>query len=80
MPEVTYGVGSKIRARFFKANPNTSLAGMQLKFGVSFKEVVGIITDIRGDDPINPSVIRLIVSTDSGNEEVDPKHVVEILS
>lgn len=79
MSEKMYGVGSKIKAKWLQANPKTSLSGMQLKFGATYKEVEGTIVDIRGDHPTAPTVIQLIVSTDSGEEIVDPKNVVEIL-
>lgn len=82
--------GSRIRAQWFEAKL-VSLAGVQDKIGAIPCVVVGTVRHIRGDHPTNPTTIRLYVESDDGlgnpcgkcqvrEIEVDPKHVVEILS
>jgi hypothetical protein len=86
--------GSRIRAEWFKVNdPPSSLAGMQLKFGASRFEVQGVVRHVRGDAPVNPTVVRFYVdpegpwtgpttrppgcSCEREHVEVNPKHVTE---
>jgi len=94
--DITITKGTRIRADWFKANdPPSSLAGMQVKFGATRFEVVGVVRHVRGDDPVNPKTIRFYVDPDHewagpttnppgctcGHPHVaiDPKHVVEVL-
>lgn len=96
MSEVTVNItkGSRIRAEWMKANdPPSSLAGMQLKFGVTRFELVGVVRHVRGDDPVNPTEIRFYVDPDHEwqgptvnlgctcghpHVEVNPKHVTGV--
>lgn len=74
--------GTRIEARWFQANnPPSSLAGMQMKLGVTERVVVGTVTHIRGDRPTNPTKTLLLVKPDDSEEEVqvDPKHVISVL-
>ena len=66
MNEVNVTKGSRIRAEWFKAkmDPPACLAGMQLKFGATRFEVVGVVKHVRGDHPTNPTVIRFYVDPD----------------
>jgi hypothetical protein len=94
LPEGYISKGSRIRAEWFKAqmDPPASLAGMQLKFGATRIAVVGTVKHVRGDDPVNPKVIRFYVDPDHAwtgptvtpegcacghaHVEIDPKHIV----
>jgi hypothetical protein len=60
--------GSRIRAEWAKAktDPPASVAGMMLKFEVSRYAVVGVVRHVRGDDPVNPKVVRVYVDPDPG--------------
>lgn len=52
--------GTKVRAEWFVANdPPSSLAGNQLKFGVTKVEVVGVCAHFRGDQPVTPKEVRI---------------------
>ena len=81
--------GTRIRAHWFACRP-VPLSGMQMKFGATEREVIGVVRHIRGDHPTNPTKTRLYVEADDGlgdpcgkcqvrEVEVDPDHVVEIL-
>lgn len=91
--------GARIRARWTRTYL-PCLAGAQMKMGVDFIEITGTVKHLRGDDPVNPKVVRLYVEVEgpvpdelvltrphgctcnahAGLVEVDPDHVVEILS
>lgn len=81
--------GTRIRAQWFQANdPPSSLAGMQMKLGVTSREVVGTVTHINGyarsqEDHEAGRYLRTTVTVqpDNGGEEIeiDSKHVVEVL-
>jgi hypothetical protein len=81
--------GVKIRAQWFQANdPPSSLAGMQMKLGVTSREVVGTVTHIYGYatsraelEKGNTLRMTVMVKPDDGGEEVevDQKHIVELL-
>jgi hypothetical protein len=88
----TYNIvkGTRIRARWFDAKL-VSLSGVMPKVEATMREVTGTVRHIRGDHPTHPTVTRLYVEADDGlgdacgkcqvrEVEVDPKHVVEILS
>lgn len=61
--------GSKIRAQWFKANnPPSSLAGMQLKFGMTQHQVVGTCRHFRADDPVNPTIVMVYVDPDGPSD------------
>jgi len=63
--------GSRVKARWFQANdPLSSLAGMQMKLGVTEQAVEGVVTHIRADHPINPSRYGVWVQPDGGGPEV----------
>lgn len=75
--------GDRVRARWYdpKLTPPASLAGVQLKFEVTNREVVGVVTHIRGDDPVAPKSIGIWIQPDAGGPEVsvDSKFIVEVL-
>ncbi len=60
-----YNRGDRVRAQWF-ATHLTSLAGVQMKFGATPKEVVGTVRHIRGDHPTNPTEVRVFVDPDEG--------------
>ena len=53
--------GQTIRAEWEDVRP-VALAGMQLKFQASHYVVEGYVAHVRGDDPVNPQVVRLFVT------------------
>lgn len=76
--------GTRLRARWFdaKTSPPASLAGVHLKFSATERVVTGVVTRIRGDDPLKPATVRLWVKPDDGGDDVEirPEWVVEVLS
>jgi len=59
--------GTKVRARWFKANdPMSCLAGMQMKIGVTDVTVSGVCRHFRGDDPVNPTKVEVYIDPDPG--------------
>lgn len=85
--------GSRIRAQWFQAvDPPASLAGMQLKFGATKFDVVGIVRHVRGDHPTAPTQIRFYIdpvgdwdgpttrppgcTCANAHVEVNPDHVI----
>ena len=83
MTEITLRKGTRVRAVWPEARP-TSLAGVQMKFGATSREVTGVVEHLRGDHPTSPSPdsIRLLVRPDGGGPlgDVRPRHVVEVLA
>lgn len=82
--------GTRIRARWWDTKL-VCLSGVQMKAEGTPREVVGIVRHVRGDHPTSPTQTRLYVEAEDGlgspcgtcqvrEVEVDPKHVVEILS
>lgn len=74
--------GSRVRAHWYKANdPPSSLAGMQLKFGVTEQKVIGTITHIWGNHPMNPTKYEIAIQPDGGGPEVVvlPSWIKEVL-
>lgn len=68
---ITLKKGSRVKARWFQANdPPSSLAGMQMKLGVTEKLVEGVVTHIYGDHPTRPTKYEIIVQPDGGGPEV----------
>ena len=75
--------GSRVRAQWFAVqDPPASLSGMQMKVGVTERVVIGVITHVRGDHPITPTVIDIHVQPDEGGPEVilKPEWIKEVLS
>ena len=75
--------GMTVVAKWFQANdPPSSLAGMQMKLGVTEKVVKGVVTHIRGDHPTAPTKIEVHIRPEDGGEEVrvKPEHIVEIVA
>lgn len=72
--------GDRVHARWLQAT-NACLAGMQTKVGVVQREVIGVVTHIRGDHPTNPTTIRVWVKPDGGGDEVivNPDHIVAVI-
>jgi hypothetical protein len=67
--------GTRVRVQFFQAKPigSFSLAGCQLKTTGQFVEVIGTCRHFRGDDPVNPTMVRVYIEAEG---EV-PEHVVQ---
>lgn len=82
MSSVEIKKGSRVRARWFEANPRASPPGVQAKVSATEREVVGVVTRIRGDHPDKPSTVRLWVAPDAGGEDVQiqPDWIVEVVS
>lgn len=57
--------GDKIIAWWLEST-NACLAGAQLKTGSKSHYVVGIVRHVRGNDPVNPTVVRLYVDVTEG--------------
>ena len=60
----------RVRARWFKANPNASLAGVQTKMAATQEDVTGTITHVYGDHPTRPQKFWLSIQPDDGGPEV----------
>lgn len=74
--------GSRVRAHWFQANnPPSSLAGMQMKLGVTERHVIGTITHIWADSPWNPTQYEIAIQPDGGGEEVvvKPSWIKEVV-
>jgi len=58
-----------------------SLAGAQMKVSARQVTVTGKVTHIRGNDPLDPTSIRIWVQPDEGGEEVviRPEWIREVL-
>lgn len=54
---------------------------MQMKVTGDWKEVVGVVTKIRGNHPVTPTKIAVTVLPDGEEKEVtfDYRHVIEVL-
>lgn len=80
---ITLNKGDRVRARWFVAQtePPVALAGVQMKFQANEREVVGVITHIRGDHPTNPTSIGVWIQPDEGLEieGVPIERIVEVL-
>jgi len=63
---VTINKGTRIRARWFRAqmNPPASLAGMQMKLGCTEVEVSGVVRHVRCDDPVKPTRYQFFIDPD----------------
>ncbi len=83
--------GSRVRARWL-ATRHVGLAGAQVKFEGTWREVKGTVRHVRGDHPTAPTAVRLYLDAEGEagtvtpegctcgpHIEVDPKHVVEVL-
>jgi len=73
--------GSRVKARWFQADdPPSSLAGMQLKFGVQERAVEGVVTHIRGNRKFKPTRIGVWVQPDDGSPEIviNPSWIREV--
>lgn len=46
------------------------LAGVQVKMGMRFEEVTGIVTEIRGDKPVNPTTVGVWIQPEGNQKEV----------
>lgn len=84
--------GARIRAQWLATRP-VSLAGVQLKFEATRRDVVGVVRYVRGDHPTAPSVVKLYIDAEGErgdatpfgctcgpHTEVDPAHVVDVLA
>jgi hypothetical protein len=73
--------GMTVRARWFQVNnPPSSVAGMQMKLGVTEKLIEGVVTHIRGDHPTAPTRVEIHIKPEGGEEiRVKPEHIVEIV-
>lgn len=75
--------GSRVRAHWYQAqtNPPASLAGMQLKFGATERDIIGTIMHIWGDHPMNPTKYEIAIQPDEGGDEVvvRPSWIVEVI-
>ena len=75
--------GMRVRAQRFSIAPigTWSLAGMQAKAPATLKEIVGVVTHIYGNDPVNPTEWEILVMPDGETTEVSlkPAMIVEIL-
>lgn len=80
--------GMRVRAQVMSVNPNTCLAGMQMKVGMSVREFVGVIRHVRTDSLDNPTRWWVYLETPAGascakcgvNEtEVNANNILEIL-
>lgn len=78
----TVGKGDRVRARWFEADPKASLAGMQLKFSTSAREVVGVVKKIRGNRPVKPTEVAVSILPDGQKNEIwiRSEWIVEVLS
>jgi hypothetical protein len=70
--EIIYHKGDRVRAQWF-ATHLTSLAGVQMKFGATIKDVVGTVRHIRGDHPIHPTEVRVYLDPDLDSTYDGPK-------
>lgn len=86
--------GDRIRAQWL-ATHLCALAGAQMKFGAHGRELTGTVRHVRGDHPVNPTVVKLYVdpegdfdgpkttpygcTCDHPHVEVDPSWVAEVL-
>lgn len=71
--------GTKVRVRRMTAKL-VSLAGMQMKAGVTSEDFEGVVTHIYGDHPTNPTKIDFVVKKEDGSEvEVEQKHIVAVI-
>lgn len=84
--------GARIRAQWLVPRI-VALAGVQLKFEATQREVVGVVRHVRGDHPTAPTVVKLYIDAEGErgdatphgctcgpHTEVDPAHVVEVLA
>lgn len=64
--------GSRVRAEVFTANPigTYSIAGVQPKVTATSRVIVGVVKDIRGDHPTNPTKVQVVIQPDDGSAEV----------
>lgn len=63
------GVGARVQAQYFQTTPGiTCLAGAQFKVGAQLITVEGVITDIQGDNPDKPTVIRVVIQPDDASQ------------
>lgn len=61
--KTTYNKGDRVRAQWFSTHLS-SLAGVQMKFGATVKEVVGTVRHIRVDHPTHPTSTRVYLDPD----------------
>lgn len=80
MPNHHLAKGDRVHARWLEAT-DACLAGMQAKVGAVQREVIGVVTHIRGDHPTDPKSIRVWVQPDDGGAEeiINPEHITAIL-
>jgi hypothetical protein len=93
MPEFTLQKGSRIRAKWFEADPfgKAALTGMQIKTTATASSVTGTVRHIRSNDPnFAPENSMLFVEPDDGigtpcakcgvNEvQIKPAWIVEVI-
>jgi hypothetical protein len=63
--------GVRVRACWYDANFNASLAGVQMKASATRREVVGVVTHVYGDHPTRPTEVWLSIQPDDGGPEVE---------
>lgn len=73
--------GMRVKAHFFQANdPPSSLAGMQMKLGVTERLIEGVVVKISSTSRTALVDVKVHIKPDQGEEVlVDPDHIVEIL-
>lgn len=60
--------GSRIQATWLQGNPKAALAGMQPKMAATARQITGTVRHLRGDDPVNPSIIKLYVEPEGDTD------------
>lgn len=73
--------GMRVRAEWWEAAPlgAISLAGVQAKTQVHPMSAEGVVTHIRGDNPVTPTSAKVWIMTESGQEvSVDVRHIVAV--
>ena len=75
MPADYLTKGTRIRATWLHVHPigTFSLAGAQMKAVVTGVDLTGICRHLRGDDLVNPTVVRVYVEPDGDVPESIPR-------
>ena len=47
-----------------------SLAGVQVKMGMRYEEIAGIVTEIRGDKPVDPTTVGVWIQPEGNQKAV----------
>jgi hypothetical protein len=67
--------GSRVRSTWLQAKPfgTFSLAGHQMKAAVESVVIVGTCRHFRGDDPTNPTAVRVYVEPEGDVPDIVPR-------